>query len=562
MTSDIIFSSQLVIDDERNAAITQYVSAVSDDTFTLALSEEESDWESSSNLCSSQCSTSNDESVLSPVCDIDEKDRRKNSCEKLEVLPCSNDLFEEKIITDDKKNKSNSCSSLVPETVECTEEASAIKCQTVSSQHLDSPESLFPNPLLLREEMQWTDCSNLSMDINWRGYTEVISLVKQSSNPTLQDLAFQDDDSVLLNLTASVITCYPVREIWCKSQKRWQTMAALLLGDFNDKYIKLMLWGKQCHHALTQCSGNILYVDQVRGKLFCGELMLGLLHESTLVTICSAFSAARCNYKDDETIDTKLQKSVNLNLDWFKTRHNALCVSPIKDILALTNGEVHFRSIAALHCGEMVHVTVRIASIQALNPAKNTPCIACVYNETNPGVFVNLYLNGSSRSWASLFKKFRNYMWEIRYVACCLSSLTDRVELQTTVFSAAACNYDEMPVPFMISKKPIPCVSSYLQLTSFLKSLVSVSVLLTQLTIQSICVESPAKLLTIKQTNFSKAKQTFVTLINGNRVEALDFTLDCRFNTWEPHFTLKSSYEKILSVFGVSSLKTLNSQVG
>ena len=558
MTSDIILSSQLEKTEEfsfSSSLVLEYFSSVSqEESFSLTLTEEESDWESLS-------VSSSVEKKPNSISETDCSDSTSVGSQDL-FERCSFDLFE-------VRENSGKTSGSVPSVFQILSQNSqgfasedkaaslSVKCHTACSQDFYYPESIQDG-----SDLPFSDA--FATDASFPALFEVLCLANKTGNVGFQNLNFDIEKPVLQNLIVCVTMCYPVREIWCSSAKCWQAMGAILLGDHTNKYIKLVLWGKQCHFALSQCCGNIIYISHAQVKSSCGMIILGLTSESKLITLCSALSTKKVEVKCKSNNEEHLKVCTQLNLDWFTSQHYALCSIPVKDILPLSNGEVLFCDLGDLVCGRVVHIAVKIASIDSKfsSKLKNVSCVVCVCSDSTPSLYRSLYLNGSSKQWIPLFQKYYNHTWEIRYVACCMTN--NDIELHTTVFSEAEFNFDEKPSSCNTKLlESVPLVVSYNQLISIVRNQVSTQVILHNIYVCSICISSSQFRKTIDRNSSGKLelKQTIAAVLNKSNTRSLLYSINCRFKSSSPIVTLWSSYEDFLSFVRLSSLKSLHNQV-
>ena len=547
MTSNVILSSQLDENDifTSSSNLDCVSAAIQEESLDLNLTDEESDWEAFSSPSSFKRKIESSlETSFSDSTSVGSQDLFDN---------CSTDMLKvQKLETSDDQGFSSAV---------CKSQPLSISCRTASSQDFQFSSSLTCSASVpvVDSDVDTSHEKNLQHVV-----CEAEALFsKTANNYRYRNLDFDCKKTTVYNLIACVIISHPIREIWCASKKCWQTMGALSLGDHTRKHIKLILWGKQCHHVLSQCSGNMIYINQVQVKSKYGELILGLASESKIITMCSALSV-KTLVTSQSKLD-QLKNLVQINLDWFTADYSVLCRSPMKEILPLSCGEVEFHDLRNLHCGKMVHIAVRIASVDLnyCEKSKNTPCVVSVFSDTKPDFCIRLYLNGSSRQWMPLLRKYYDRQWEIRYVTSCLSD-HDNVELHTTVYSSAECNYDDslMNLNNILSRN-IPSVTSYDQLISLVKSQKSTQVSLCNISICSVCVNSLHFQQSINRSALTimKIKRKLAAFLNKSNSRALLYSLNCCYEISNAIFTVWSSYDDFLTLLGISSLKSLHYQV-
>ena len=434
-SSDIILSSQLDEEENHDTFFSALSVFADNGVFSLTLSEEDSDWESDEIFaCKDNC-----KKERNVVDYIFESNFSGSNYVCIESASNSEDLFTtegeaDTCRIDDSQSQFENHKEILPSLTDKSSFTSPLlKCETAYTQEeYDSCSLQSSNSDQLLED----GCSNSD-------YSQIIGLVKSSETRDFSDLSAVDINLPIHNLIACVIICYPVREIWCKTRRCWESISTILIGDFSNKYYKIVLWGKQCEHSFSQRSGNLIFISNAHLKTFRTEVFLSLKCFSQIVTVCNLPSLQKMPTRRKCDVKMRFFRLIERNYNWLTNRHTILCSSFVKDVLYSHSTQTRFQSFADLTPGEVVHLTVRLASMQCQSKSNNDPFVVCVYSKVFPGIYRNLYLNGSSRSWVHFFKKYFHHSWEIRSIACCLASFTDDVELHTTVFSSAECKFDE-----------------------------------------------------------------------------------------------------------------------
>ena len=543
MPSDLVFSSQPhAVKKKLTTADVLCLFDTDSEPFKLILSEEDSDWESDCLSHKSNLNNFNVEVVANN--DFYVYSESPILFQDSSSVECSVTQYEK--IKQEKIQCENQNENLFVEKNNCSFKTTlSVTCQTAFSQEFEDT---------LSKSFSEAYKSNWVQPV----FDEIFTCIADSEKK-ISDLSFEKSTVIHYNIVACIVTCYPVRELWCKSKSCWQTMANIILGDYNNQYFRLVLWNQQCQSALSQCVGNLVYINQIQVSSFRGEVIFGLKPKSKMVTVCSLPVRNLNNFKQN----IPFQNFVKLNSDWFRTTHNALCSNVLRSTLRTHDCEVHLCRIFELDCGKIVHVKVRLASISNISRNKNISPIVCVYNEEKPNFYCKLYLNGSSRGWVSLFKKYRHHLWEIRYVACVLTS-NERMELHTTVFSTAESAYGEQPISadlFSSSRVEFWTANSHKQVIELVSGGKSGRIRCNSVCFDFIRTSSTDRRLSVNKSSSIKACQSWLEEVNKLADDSLIFELKCNFNRLLPSFVVQTTYDDLLQFLELQSLNPSHAQV-